>query len=756
MQFFPIFNRLTFNIYTMSSTHNSQKFGTSPVFFTAISTILGAILFLRFGYAVGNVGFWGVIFIILLGHAVTIPTAFAISEIATNKRVEGGGEYFIISRSFGLNVGATIGIALFMSQAISVAFYIIAFTEAFEPIFNWLRETYGYDLPRQVVSVPAMLLLSILILKKGANLGVKALYFVVAILFASLILFFLGKTEYSAVSNFNLLNADFRNSDNFFIVFAIIFPAFTGMTAGVGLSGDLKNPSKSIPLGTTAATVIGMIIYFFIVYKLAGSASSEDLVANQLIMSKIALGGAAVIPLGLAASTISSALGSVMVAPRTLQALSIDKSFPSKGVNKWLSKGRVSDNEPINASLVTCIIAMIFVVLGDVNAVAEIISMFFMLTYGALCLISFLNHFGSSPSYRPSFKSKWFLSLIGFWISIWVMFKINTLYAFSAVVLMTLIYLYINRYHKHRNGLESIFLNSLYQLNRNMQVFLQKAGKRKVREWRPSAICISKDSFERDTAFKLLNWISYKYGFGTYLHRIEGYYSKATYSQSQEELHKLINSFDKMENHVYVDTIISPSYTSAIAQAIQLPGIAGMENNMVIFEFDKDNPDRLDLIIENYSLAKAGNFDFCILGSARRKFNYKNNIHVWIKSSDTDNANLMILLSFIIGGHPDWNKADIKIFNICKEEQASETRKQLDDLVVSGRLPITNSNIEIIHEQIDVSSRELINKRSADAGLTIIGFRGESLKHEKSGLFTGYQEIGNILFINSNSQKTID
>jgi len=382
--------------------------------------------------------------------------------------------------------------------------------------------------------------------------------------------------------------------------------------------------------------------------------------------------------------------------------------------------------------------------------------MFFMLTYGALCLISFLNHFGSSPSYRPSFKSKWFLSLIGFWISIWVMFKINTLYAFSAIVLMTLIYLYINRYHKHRNGLESIFLNSLYQLNRNMQVFLQKAGKRKMREWRPSAICISKDSFERDTAFKLLNWISYKYGFGTYLHRIEGYYSKATYSQSQEELHKLINSFDKMENHVYVDTIISPSYTSAIAQAIQLPGIAGMENNMVIFEFDKDNPDRLDLIIENYSLAKAGNFDFCILGSARRRFNYKNNIHVWIKSSDTDNANLMILLSFIIGGHPDWNKADIKIFNICKEEHASETRKQLDDLVVSGRLPITNSNIEIIHEQIDVSSRELINKRSADAGLTIIGFRGESLKHEKSGLFTGYQEIGNILFINSNSQKTID
>ncbi|MBI9056958.1 MAG: amino acid permease [Labilibaculum sp.] len=740
----------------MSSKATSQKFGTAPVFFTAISTILGAILFLRFGYAVGNLGFWGVVLIILLGHLVTIPTALAISELATNKRVEGGGEYFIISRSFGLNIGATIGIALFFSQAISVAFYVIAFTEAFEPVFNWAFSTYGYELPRQVVSIPAMLVLSILILKKGANLGVKALYFVVAILFVSLLMFFFGTTDYAAVSDFSLINADFRNTDNFFVIFAIIFPAFTGMTAGVGLSGDLKNPSKSIPLGTTAATLIGMVVYFFVIYKLAMSVSSSDLMEHQLIMAKVAIGGSLIIPLGLAASTISSALGSVMVAPRTLQALSIDRSFPSKALNRWLAKGRASDNEPINASLVTCIIAMIFVILGDVNAVAEIISMFFMLTYGALCLISFLNHFGSSPSYRPSFKSRWLLSLVGFITSIWVMFKINTLYAFAAVIVMTLIYLLINRYHKHRNGLESIFLNSLYQLNRNMQVFLQKTGKRKMREWRPSAICISKDSFERDTAFKLLNWISYKYGFGTYLHRIEGYYSKATYKQSQVELDKLISGFDKMENHVYVDTIISPSYTSAIAQAIQLPGIAGMENNMVIFEFDKENPDRLDLIIENYALARAGNFDFCILGSSRREFNFKNNIHVWIRSSDTDNANLMILLSFIIAGHPDWRKTDIKIFNICKKENAESTRAQLDELVVSGRLPISNSNIEIILEQENVATKEIINEKSAQAGLTIIGFRGETLKHEKVELFKGYNEIGNILFINANSQKTIE
>ncbi|MEN8186861.1 MAG: amino acid permease [Bacteroidota bacterium] len=733
-----------------------KKFGTAPVFFTAISTILGAILFLRFGFAVGTLGFWGVILIVLLGHLVTIPTALSISEIATNKRVEGGGEYFIISRSFGLNIGATIGVALFMSQAISVAFYVIAFTEAFEFFFNYMKDSYDIFLPRQVISIPVMLLLSLLILKKGANMGVKALYYVVAILAITLILFFLGNTTFAQESSFNMSDAGFRNMDNFFVVFAIIFPAFTGMTAGVGLSGDLKNPGKSIPLGTTTATIAGMIIYFFIAYKLASSASVNDLVGNQFVMSQIAIWGLFAIPIGLAASTISSALGSVMVAPRTLQALASDDSFPNTKINNWLSYERKKDNEPVNAALATCIIAMVFVIMGDVNAVAEIISMFFMVTYGSLNLISFLNHFGSSPSYRPSFKSKWIVALIGFIASVWIMFKINTTYAVASIILMFIMYLYISYYHKDRKDLASIFANTIFQVNRNLQIFLQRQTHKKENlEWRPSAICISKNSFDRDTAFRLLNWISYKYGFGTYLHRIEGYYSKSSYQQSQKELEELLKNVGE-NNSVYIDTIISPSYTSAIAQAIQIPGIAGMENNMVIFEFEKGNHEGLKEITENFRLVNAGNFDVCILASDRKTINHDNGIHVWIKTTDNENANLMILLSFIILGHPDWKKGNIKIFDICKEEQADEVKAKLKELVSSGRLPITSQNIEIIIQKEDVSPKSIINEYSSGAGLTIIGFREELLTHRETQLFEGYEKLGNILFVNSHNKKTIE
>ncbi|MGC9341913.1 MAG: hypothetical protein ACP5E3_04365, partial [Bacteroidales bacterium] len=130
----------------MSSLINKKaNFGTAPVFMTTISTILGAILFLRFGYAVGHHGFIGALMIIILGHLVTVPTAMAVAEIATNQKVQGGGAYYIISRSFGLNIGAAIGIALFLSQAISVSFYVIAFAEAADPVINWANR--NFDIP---------------------------------------------------------------------------------------------------------------------------------------------------------------------------------------------------------------------------------------------------------------------------------------------------------------------------------------------------------------------------------------------------------------------------------------------------------------------------------------------------------------------------------------------------------------------------------------------------------------------------------
>lgn len=730
-------------------------FGTAPVFMAAISTILGAILFLRFGYAVGHVGFWGTMAIIVIGHIVTIPTAMAVAEIATNQKVEGGGAYYIISRSFGLNIGAAIGVALFLAQAISVAFYIIAFAEAFDPVIDWLLHDFGiliYD--KRIISLPSMALLMLLFLVKGADVGVKALYVVVAILFVSIIMFFMGSTDHVYTMD-DLTWQGIEGGDSFFYVFTIIFPAFTGIAAGLGLSGDLRDPKRSIPKGTLWATALGMIVYMGIAVKLALSASQSDLAHNQLIMSEIAIWGP-IIPIGLACATISSALGSIMIAPRTLQALGADRIFPANYLNFWFSKER--KKEPFNASVVTCIIAFFFVAIGDVNFVAEIISMFFMVTYGAICTISFFEHFAADPAYRPTFKSRWYFSLVGALFCFYLMFKMNWLYALISISIMVGIYVWITFNKKRDNqGLAAIFQGVIFQLSRQLQVFLQKTGKDETEEnWRPSVVCISSDTFERNSAFNLLRWISYKYGFGTYIHLIDGYLSKETNQESKEALQRLIKFADHSRSNVYLKTLISPSYTSAIAQVIQLPGVSGKDNNMLLFEFPKNEVDKLDDVIDNMQLIKSTEFDTCVLGSSPKGFGYCREIHIWITANDFENASLMILMGYIVLGHPEWKKGKIKILSIAKKEDVKEQKNRLTRLVEAGRLPISVNNIQLIPYDKDVDPKAVINAKSKDADLTIVGFRSEVVKRKGVEIFSGYDKVGNVLFINTNKEKEIN
>ncbi len=733
-----------------------NKFGTAPVFLTAISTILGAIMFLRFGYAVGSVGFAGAVAIILIGHLVTVPTAMAIAEIATNQKVEGGGEYYIISRSFGLTIGSAIGIALYLSQAISVAFYIIAFAQAFEPVIEYAWTQFGISLhDKRWFSIPTVLLLGLLMLYRGAALGMKALYVVVGVLAVSIIMFFMGETGYQTGFNFEMMTNTISGHDNFFYVFAICFPAFTGMTAGVGLSGDLKDPKKSIPLGTLAATGFGMVVYIFIAWKLAVSATPQELVSDQMIMSKIAVWWP-IIPIGLACATISSAIGSILVAPRTLQAIAGDDISPSRHLNYWLKKGRGHSREPFNATLVTIVVAFIFVIIGDVNFVAEIITMFFMVTYGTLCLISFLQHFAADPSYRPAFRSRWYISLVGSLMCLWLMFRINTPYAFLSVFIMVGLYFAIRYQRKDQAALAHIFQGVIFQLSRTIQVFLQKASKENIeKQWRPSIVCVSSASFERFAAFDLLKWISHRYGFGTYIHLIEGLLSRQTNEEARQCQKRLIKLADQSHSNVFIDTLISPSFTSAVAQIIQLPGISGKENNLILLELSKKEPEKIGRIVENYPLMRAAEFDICTLVSSSRGFGYKQEIHIWITSSDYANANLMILLGYIILGHPEWNDGHIKIFAVYPEADMEKRKEQLEEKILAGRLPIAPGNVKVISQKEVGNIKGIINETSAEADLTVVGMRSEFISDSGEELFTGYDKVGSMLFVNSTHEKEI-
>ncbi len=586
-----------------SSLSKGHGFGTSPVFLASASTILGAVMFLRFGYAVGHAGLMGALLIILLGHMVTVPTALAIAEIATNRRVEGGGEYFIISRSFGATIGGAIGISLFFSQAISVGFYLIAFAEAFSPLAAWAQNAWGIGWDPRFISLPAAVGLAALILSRGANIGVKALWVVVAILGLSLVFFFMGSPiSGSPVESVSLFGG-LESPDPFILVFAIVFPAFTGMTAGVGLSGDLANPRRSIPLGVISATFTGLVVYIAVVAKLALSASPEVLASDQLVMSRIALWGP-IIPIELAAATLSSAIGSILVAPRTLQALGADGILPFRKANPLVAEGIGTANEPRTATLVTAVVAIITVALGNVDLVARIVSMFFMVTYGALCAISFLEHFAARPSYRPSFRSKWYLSFWGAVLCLLLMFQMDPLYATLAIVLMAVLYRTIRATREEEvDDLSAIFHGVMTQLTRYLQIRLQKSP---PRDWRPSVIMITSRTFDRFSPLRMLSWLCHRYGFGTYLHFIQGMLNRENIRESRTVLGRLIEGIEETDSAIYVDTIISPSMASALAQSLQVPGVSGMENNTILFEFSRhDPPEVMEEVLRGCALAWA-------------------------------------------------------------------------------------------------------------------------------------------------------
>jgi amino acid transporter len=703
---------------------------------------------------VAQTGFVGTLAIIALGHAVTIPTALAIAEIATNRRVEGGGEYFIISRSFGQSIGGAIGIALYMSQAISVAFYLIAFAEAFRPLAPLIESTIGIPFDPRMISLPAIVLLLGLMLTRGASIGVAALWVVVSVLAVSLVAFLLGNAVPGSEDQAPILFSELQIKDPFIVVFAIVFPAFTGMTAGVGLSGDLASPRKSIPLGIMSATAAGMLMYVLVAWKLSVSAPTEMLAdTNRLVMSDVAL-WPPLIPIGLAAASISSAIGSILVAPRTLQALARDRIVPSESATRVLSAGVGELGEPRNATIVTAVLAFVVAMFGNVDFVARIISMFFMVTYGSLCAISFLEHFAARPSYRPSFRSRWYISLAGAVICLFLMFQMDPLYALLAIAVMSILYWGIQRSIGHQDDLGAIFQGVMTQMTRRLQIRLQKTP---PDEWRPSIITVTDRTFDRSAPMQMLTWLSHRYGFGTYLHYIQGLLTDENYLESQKVLDRLLALQEQRQSGVFVDTMISPSMRSALAQTLQAPGIAGVENNTVLFEFSVHDPiEVVQEVRDGVLLAQTARMDSLVLRHGDHHFGNRASIHIWLTWHDYRNASLMILLSYILLGHPDWQEAELSIFAAFPDFQVKERTDELMQLIEEGRIAISGRRLKVFPTDDRIDFSRLVEAKSADADLVMMGFTETRLQSKGTELLTRHKGLNEVLWVSARESIAIE
>ena len=405
----------------------SKKFGTfGGVFTPSILTILGVIMYMRLGWVIGNAGLWGTIIVILIAHVISVTTGLSISSIATDKKVGAGGVYYVLSRSLGLPIGGAIGLTLFVGTALSISLYLIGFAESFNAFLGFDTSINSLRLSG---TLAVLALTSVALISTAV--AIKAQYFILGAIALSLVSIVFGSTE-STPQSIPFFGGE--GSVSLEVVFAIFFPAVTGFTAGIAMSGDLKDPKKSIPTGTIAAIVVGFVVYIalavFIAYNIDGSALRGD----YNILMKFAVFAPAVVA-GVWGATLSSALGGILGGPRILQAMSVDKITPY-----IFSKGKGKDNEPWNALFLTVIIAECGVLIGELDIIARIVSMFYLAAYGFINLSFFLESWASSD-FSPSFKVKRWLGLVGFIATFAVMFKLDMLAMFAAFIIIGGIYM---------------------------------------------------------------------------------------------------------------------------------------------------------------------------------------------------------------------------------------------------------------------------------------------------------------------------
>ncbi|KAK5909308.1 hypothetical protein CesoFtcFv8_003251 [Champsocephalus esox] len=469
------------------------KFGwVKGVLVRCMLNIWGVMLFIRMTWIVGHAGIGLTIAIILMASVVTTITGLSTSAIATNGFVRGGGAYYLISRSLGPEFGGSIGLIFAFANAVAVAMYVVGFAETVVEMLNDVDALMTDELNdiRIVGTLTVILLLGISV--AGMEWEAKAQIVLLVILLAAIVNYFIGSFMsmeskdpkgffgYNSAILLENFGPDFRDEETFFSVFAIFFPAATGILAGANISGDLADPQSAIPKGTLLAILITGITYIAVAIS-AGSCIVRDATGDQndtvsdtvnctdaactlgydfsickeggcqfglmndfQVMSLVS-GFGPLISAGIFSATLSSALASLVSAPKVFQALCKDNIYPGLGM---FAKGYGKNNEPLRGYVLTFFIGLAFILIAELNIIAPIISNFFLASYALINFSVFHASLANSPGWRPSFKyyNMW-VSLAGAVLCVVVMFVINWWAALVTLLIVLALYIYVS-YHK--------------------------------------------------------------------------------------------------------------------------------------------------------------------------------------------------------------------------------------------------------------------------------------------------------------------
>jgi len=680
-------------------TSSPQGLGTfGGVFTPSILTILGVIMYLRFGWVVGNVGLIGTLLIVTLSTGITLLTALSIAAIATDQRVRIGGAYYMISRSLGIESGGAIGIPLYLAQALSVALYTVGFAESMVDAFPML------DL--KLIGIITTIAVAILALV-SAKAAIRAQYFIMFGIVLSLLSLVFGSP--AEQSHIEMWGAAQRHSEGFWTVFAVFFPAVTGIMAGVNMSGDLKDPGTSIPKGTFWAIGVGYIIYMGLPILLANRADALTLIEDPLIMRKISYWGDAIL-IGVWGATLSSAMGSILGAPRVLQALARDGVLPRW--LRWLGRGDGEDDTPRIGTLVTMGVALVAVWLGNLNVIAPILTMFFLTTYGVLNVTAGIERLLGSPSFRPKFKVHWSFSLLGAIGCVAVMLLINTVATVIAAVFVMLIFVWLER-----RELQSAWGD----VRRGIWMALTRAGLMRLdstveaKTWRPHPLVLSGAPTKRWHLIDLASSLTHNRGILTISTVLK---DDNITTERKQTLEKNIREFlAKRSIQGLVRVTTAPDSFQGAKDLVEAYGLGALVPNTIILggsESPKVRDKYCDMISSFY--AQQRNI-IAVHNNKEKGFGQRKRIDVWWGGLK-GNGGLMMILAYLLQSSRKWWDAQVNIKMVIKDPKAVvSTQKNLDRIIQKIRI---DANAEVLVSN-GKSFDEILYQSSQGADLVFMG-----------------------------------
>ncbi|MBK8974738.1 MAG: amino acid permease [Planctomycetes bacterium] len=684
-----------------------RRFGTFGGVFTPCTlTILGVIMFLRFGQVVGQTGVARALLVVLLAKLITTLTALSLSAIATNTRVRVGGAYYLISRSLGIEFGGAIGIVFFLSQAVSVSMYVIGFTEALLAVFPDLG-----DSPRLVGTVVNVAVFVCVFI--GAGWTIKVQYGILAVLGASIAAFAIGAASDASLANLRAnWEPAYAKGSGFLVMFALFFPAATGIMAGANMSGDLRDPGRAIPRGTLAAIAVTGIVYLMFAVLLGAATDRDALLDDPMVVSSLAA-SSLLITAGVFAATLSSALGSMMGAPRILQALARDKVFRSLGL---FGRSSGANQEPRRATALTFVIAQGGVLLGDLDLVAPVITMFFLITYGALNLATFVEAIANNPSYRPTFRySHWSTSLLGTLGCFGVMFLIDAVWAAATLLAMAAIYSFLVRQDLEATWGDAHGGGMLERSRRNLlRLELERYH---PKNWRPSVLALGALKEDRKNLAAFSRWLAGPHGLLVIGQVIVGDPEEFAERQRSHErvLRKLIAD---QGLEAFPAVTVASSLSAGVNALVQCTGLGALRPNLVLFGWSEDPARRGEVSAAMRAVGRLGR-SLAILRVEEDETEAweapPGPIDVWWRGQD--NGPLMLLLAHILRKNEGWRTHRIRLRRVVKAEAGrADTLAHLAELAARARIP---AEPEVF---VDDDFRELLSSHSADAAFVILGF----------------------------------